>query len=192
MLLMCSLQLIANFVQRKLRSDWLRAILDITVVVVTILVIVAGTRKIAMAEPRVPEEDAASAVSYLRQHVHQGDILWVHASTSETFKLYERILHWTDSPVRYGQTGWPCCPRGVVATKGASTENAVRRDIDNGIPDRVRGRIWLLYTTRSTHWEFVGLDESQITRSVFSERGCVEMPTPSFHNIGISAFDCRQ
>jgi 4-amino-4-deoxy-L-arabinose transferase-like glycosyltransferase len=189
-LLLCSGQLMANLVVSQLRRDWVRPFLDVTLVIATLFTTVVGATKVPIARLRVPTEDVASAVLFLRDHVQREDLLWVHASASESFKLYARILGWNNPPAKYGHTGWPCCPRGIFAAQGVGSEDAVRRDIDSGLPPEGIGKLWLLYTTRGEHWAFVGLDESQVTKVVLGERGCIETPTPQFHNIGISSFDC--
>jgi hypothetical protein len=35
-------------------------------------------------------------------------------------------------------------------------------------------------------------NEPQIMRTILRERGCVEMPTPAFTNIGVDSFDCSE
>ena len=43
----------------------------------TLLAVVAGARKIDALSSQAPEEDAASAISFLRDHVRPGDTVWV-------------------------------------------------------------------------------------------------------------------
>ena len=74
--------------------------------------------------------------------------------------------------------------------RGVSTEAAVRHDFDSGFPANLDSKIWLPDTTRRIHWEFVSLDESEITKRILIERGCLQTPTPGFHSIGISSFNC--
>jgi hypothetical protein len=138
-----------------------------------------------------PVEDMDGAVSFLHAHVQPDDFLWVHASCLEAFKLYTRMSKWRDAPALYGHTGWPCCPRGITDSDYKSSETLVRSDFGNALPKNFSGRVWLLYTTRSVHWEAYA-DEPHIMETILRERGCKERPTPSFFNVGVNSFDCKE
>jgi hypothetical protein len=191
LIMMCNLQLIINFVLHRARQEVLRPIVDIALVCMTLLIACVGIARQPTGALSVPEEDVASSFSFLRANVDAEDLLWVHASCSESFKLYKKILGWGGASVEFGNTGWPCCPRGVPAIKGSGREADVRRDLNNAVPVNFSGKVWLLYTKRSAHWQFVGIDESHIAQSVFRERGCRQESTPLFHNIGVSLFSCK-
>ena len=186
-LLIADLQLVAVYL---LRVDWVRRRSLAVILIAASVVLVAGARRIESYSRTLPEEDTASAVAFLRDDVRSEDVLWVHASASEPFRLYAQVLNWTDPPTVYGNTGWPCCPRGVAALKNSSTEAAVRRDFDSTISSDRRGKIWLLHTTRPAHWAFVGLNEAEMVKDLLRERGCTEGATPAFSGVGVSAFDC--
>jgi hypothetical protein len=206
LLFLCNLQLILDFVAHRLRRAWVGPLLDGAMVCFTLLAVVMGLAKQPWAAFKayslhgtvppglnvvaVPEEDVASAISYLRSNVQPGDIVWVHASSAETFKLYGRMTGWHDAGVRFGHTGWPCCPRGIAVDAGSGKNDDVRGDLNSGVPSGFRGKVWLFYTNRTFHWDYVGVDQSKIMENVFRERGCIERPTPSFYNIGVSEFDC--
>jgi hypothetical protein len=185
------LQLIVEFLQLRMRRVVLMPVADILLVCVTLLAISGSILKQPLAAQNIPLEDMESAMRFLRADVHAGDLVWVHASVSEDFKLYRRMAGWNGPPVQFGNTGWPCCPRGIAAVKGTGREADVRNDIDRAIPMNFRGRVWLVYTTRPEHWEFVGIDESRILNDLFRERGCRRVPAPFFHGIGVGIFDCE-
>jgi hypothetical protein len=207
LLIVCNLQLILNFAEHKLRREWTAPMLDISMMCATLLVIVMGLAKQPWAAVKalslhgavppglnvvaIPEEDVAAADSYLRSNVQPGDIVWVHASCAETFKLYSRMMQWNDEGVRFGHTGWPCCPRGIAVTAGSGKNDDVRGDLDSGVPMSFKGTVWLFYTNRTFHWDYVGEDQSTIMEEDFRERGCIQKRTPAFYNIGVSEFDCR-
>jgi hypothetical protein len=44
---------------------------------------------------------------------------------------------------------------------------------------------------RIAHWRFVGIDEPQMMDAFFREKGRLQKPTPLFHNMGVSSFDCK-
>jgi hypothetical protein len=111
------------------------------------------------------------AVELLRARVALEDLLLVHASAREGFRLHAALKGW-EPPARYGDTGWPCCPRGKAFARGRAEAAAVRADLARLAPAGFRGRIWMLYTDRPTHWDFLGLDEGELWRSTLWERGC--------------------
>ena len=191
LVIMCTLQLIINFLLHRTRQEIFRPAVDIALVCMTLLIACVGIARQPTGALSVPEEDVASTLFFLRANVDAEDLLWVHASCSESFKLYKKIIGWEGASVKFGNTGWPCCPRGVPAIKGSGREDDVRRDLNNAVPVNFSGKVWLLYTKRSAHWQFVGIDESHIAQSVFRERGCRQESTPLFHNIGVSLFSCN-
>jgi len=163
----------------------------LTVAVVSAVVLFTGNWvRQPVAALTAPVEDMASAIAFLRANVHEGDFLWVHASSVEGFKLYQTIEPWPVASAKFGRTGWPCCPRGAAAARGTGDAVEVRFDLERGLPATFTGRVWLLYTTRPEHWRFVGLDESKVMQAVFLERGCQQGTTPTFLNTGVSVFDC--
>ena len=139
----------------------------------------------------VPREDMDGAVSLIRANIRPGDFLWVHASCREAFKLYTKIDAWHDPPAHYGSTGWPCCAREVPNTLGTFGEALVRSDFGNALPIDFHGRVWLLYTMRAEHW--LGKpNEPQFMQTILKERGCVELPTRAFTDLGVRSFNCNQ
>jgi 4-amino-4-deoxy-L-arabinose transferase-like glycosyltransferase len=191
LLFMCDLELILDLALRRLRREWIEPLMDTMLVCAMLMVVFAGLAKRPLAALLSGDEDVAAAVSYLHSNVQRGDILWVHTTCSESFKLYRRMTKWEDAPARFGHTGWPCCPRGISVVKGASKEENVRRDLNNGVPTSFSGKVWLLYTMRTYQWKWVGVDEPRIMEDVFRERGCIQESAPVFNNIGVSSFDCR-
>jgi hypothetical protein len=184
-LVISSLQLASLFVLQRGRG-WLRPLLDVVLLCAIATTINAGRRHFYG-----PREDVDGAVSFLRAHVQSGDFLWVHASCSESFKLYIRMKKWQDAPAHFGHTGWPCCARGIYNTSDTFGELLVRNDFGSALPIGFRGRVWLLYTLRPGHW-FGKANEPQIMRTILRERGCVEMPTPPFVDVSVSSFDCEE
>jgi hypothetical protein len=129
------------------------------------------------------EEDYAGAVQYLRRHIGPADLLLVHASLIEGFKLY-----WPDNHAIFGDTGRPCCRPGRF-TRFSSRE-AVVEDLDGKIPKGFTGRLWLVYSTRDTHWNYVGLDEGKVWRNRAWDKGCPPGPYLALANLAISPMDC--
>jgi len=138
----------------------------------------------------LPQEDFAGAVQFLRQNVTPSDLLLVHASIIEGFKLYTVMESWRDHHAIYGDTGWPCCRRNGTATQLSSREEAVFEDLDRKIPRGFAGRIWMIYSARHTQWMWAGLDEGVLWRAHLMDRGCPPGPYRVLENIAISAMDC--
>jgi 4-amino-4-deoxy-L-arabinose transferase-like glycosyltransferase len=163
----------------------------LTVAVVSAVVLFAGNWvRRPVAALIAPVEDMAAALAFLRANVDDRDYLWVHASTVEGFKLYRTIEPGPAASTGFGRTGWPCCPRGAAVVRGAADAEAVRRDLERGLPEAFTGRVWLLYTTRPEHWRFVGLDESKVMEAVLLERRCQQGTAPTFLGVGVSVFTC--
>ena len=114
-------------------------------------------------------EDYIAAVHFLHDNVATGDIVLVHPSAREGFRLYTDIESWHPAAI-YGDTGWPCCPREHAAAPRSSSEDAVRRDLEAKV---AAGRVWLLSTSRDTHWKYTGLNEVEMWRKLLAARGCV-------------------
>jgi hypothetical protein len=138
-----------------------------------------------------PEEDIAGAVRFLQAHVGPRDLVLVHPSVREGFLLYSRVDKWEAPPAIFADTGWPCCQRGRDPMPGGSTERAIVEDLNARIPQGFSGRIWLYYTTRPTHWTYVGMNEQNTWKQYFWERGCSAGPYFAFENQGICPMDCK-
>jgi hypothetical protein len=142
-----------------------------------------------------PEEDMVAALDYVRRHTAPGDLLLVHASLKEDFKLYAGIVYanrdgWSGRPPLFGDTGWPCCVRGHLEGPHASSAEAVIADLEAKVPRDYRGRIWLLYSTRPTQWDYTGLDEGKLWRNYFWSRGCPPEEYVAPENIAVSPMNC--
>jgi hypothetical protein len=185
-LVVSSLQLIYFFVLQR-RRDWVRPLLDIALLCAVAITINASRR----SGLNVPREDMDGAVSFLRANAQPEDFLWVHTSCLEAFRLYTRMDKWQDPPAHYGNTGWPCCARGVPDTLGTFGEALVRSDFGIALPSGFRGRVWLLYTMRPEHW-VEKPNEPEFMQTILRERGCVEILTPVFAELGVKSFDCKE
>jgi hypothetical protein len=137
-----------------------------------------------------PEEDYAGAVSFLKQRASVPDLILVHAAAREGFQLYADLQQWMPPRLAFGATGWPCCARGRDAWPGRSREARVMQDVDRLIPAGFRGRIWLLYPTRPSHWDYVGLNEGDLWRHHVWDRGCPPGLYFKLPNLAVSEMVC--
>jgi hypothetical protein len=168
-----------------------RRALNAAIAVATAATVWLGIRAQIRADPNLPKEDVEGAVRFLQRTVPSDDRLLIHPSVGESFRLYADTYKWANPPVIYGDTGWPCCPRDKDARELSSNTESVIKDMRRMVPTGYSGRIWLLYTIRPTHWDWVGLDESRVWRSYLASRGClVSRPNRRFENLAITVADC--
>jgi hypothetical protein len=150
---------------------------------------IAGWRQVHQHRNR-PEEDLAGPVQFLRRHAAPGDLLLVHASVKEGFQLYAAMDGFTEPRPVYGATGWPCCVRGHLAPPHSSSRPAVIEDLQAKIPKNFTGRVWLMYSSRPTQWNYTGLDEGNLWRSEVWAMGCPPEPFVAFANVSLSPMNC--
>jgi hypothetical protein len=136
------------------------------------------------------QENYQGAIQYLREHVRSADLVVIHAAAREGFQLYAGMDGWSGPAPRFGNTGWACCARGRNAFPGTSSERSVTEDLNRLIPSGFKGRIWLLYPSRPTHWDYTGLDEGNLWRKKVWEKGCPPEPYLDFNNLALSPMFC--
>ena len=171
-------------------AKWRRRPVDAIVVLAAAVVIFLGVRKQFHEGRFQPEENMSGAVRYLRKNVGPSDLVLVHPSLREGFLLYTAIQGWNAKPVIYGDTGWPCCPRGRPAGVDFSTPQKVRHDLDAKIPRDFHGRIWLFYTDRPLHWAYVRVEDSKLWQNYFWSRNCRPELYIRFANLGLTPMQC--
>jgi len=163
---------------------------DAVVLLAAAVVIFLGVRKQFHEGRFQPEEDMAGAVRYLHRNAAPADLILVHASLREGFLLYTSIQNWTRPPAIYGGTEWPCCPRGKKAGPDASTAEDVVHDVDSQVPHDFHGRIWLFYTDRPLHWDYVHVYDPKLWQNYFWSRNCKPGPYIRFANLGLVPMNC--
>ncbi len=138
------------------------------------------------------QEDFASAVRLLHRRVQPDDLLLVHPSVIEGFRLYAAVEGWHDPDATFGNTGWPCCARGKNALPNSFSLPAVEKDVHRMLPHGFSGRVWLFYSARGSHWAYVGNDEGLLWRKLLVDRGCAAIADLSLRNLAISEMDCSR
>lgn len=172
------------------RARWRRIPVDAFVLLAAALVMFLGVRKQFHEGRFQPEEDMAGAVRYLRKNVASSDLILVHASLREGFLLYTAIQGWTNPPAIYADTEWPCCPRGKHTGPDAFTPEEVLRDVDSKVPHEFSGRIWLFYTDRPLHWDYVHVYDPKLWQQYFWSRNCRPAVYIRFANLGLTPMTC--
>ncbi|MCU1337871.1 MAG: hypothetical protein JWO19_3452 [Bryobacterales bacterium] len=163
---------------------------DAVVILLAAIVVFLGVRKQFHEGRFQPEEDMAGAIRYLHKNVAPPDLVLVHASLREGFLLYSAIEGWKAPPVIYGDTEWPCCPRGKQAGPDVSTPEQVLRDVDTKVPPDFHGRIWLFYTDRPLHWDYVHVYDPELWQKYFWSRNCRPVVYIRFANLGLVPMMC--
>jgi len=171
-------------------ARWSRLPVDAVVLAAAAIVVLLGLRKQFHEGRFQPEEDMVGAVRYLRKNVAPSDLILVHASLREGFLLYTKIQGWTNPPVIYGDTEWPCCPRGKHAGPDASKPEEVLHDLDSKVPHEFSGRIWLFYTDRPLHWDYVRVYDPKLWQQYFWSRNCRPAVYIRFANLGLTPMIC--
>jgi hypothetical protein len=171
-------------------AKWRRGPVDAIVVLAAAVVMFLGVRKQFHEGRFQPEEDMSGAVRYLRKNVGPSDLVLVHPSLREGFLLYTAMQGWNAKPVIYGDTGWPCCPRGRPPGVDVSTPEKIQRDLDAKIPRDFHGRIWLFYTDRPLHWAYVRVEDSKLWQNYFWSRNCRPELYIRFANLGLTPMKC--
>jgi hypothetical protein len=171
-------------------TKWRRVPVDAVIILAAAIVMFLGVRKQFHEGRFQPEEDMSGAVRYLRKNVGPSDLVLVHPSIREGFLLYTAMQGWTARPVIYGDTGWPCCPRGRPAGVDITTPEKIRRDLDAKVPRDFHGRIWLFYTNRPLHWAYVRVEDSKLWQDYFWSRNCHPELYIRFANLGLTPIAC--
>ncbi len=138
-------------------------------------------------------EDYDTAVTWLAEHLRPQDILLTHASTQQGLELYAAIHGWDvadNVKLKLGNTGWPCCPRGIDAHFGSSNDSDIRADLVRLLGPKPTGRIYNFYTDRFLHWQYTGFDEGLFTTKWLEANGCRAAPRIKLPNLIIWPLDC--
>lgn len=176
-------------------EEWLvwfpKAIQAVGVALAAMVILSSMTREIRERRDE-PAENLQPAMAFLRQHVQPDDLVLIHASEREGFRFEEAVHGWQGPSPQFGDTGWPCCPRGKNAQPGNSRLASVIEEVQRLIPAGYRGRVWLFYTNRPSHWTYTGLDEGDQWRKILWEQGCPPDDQGGWSAIGLSLMDCWQ
>jgi uncharacterized membrane protein len=135
-------------------------------------------------------EDTEKAIAYVSQRLQANDVLYVHATMREQFKLYNRA-----PPVRanivYGKIGMPCCPRQGYrnpqqeSAKDIADEIFALRDV---AADRF---LWLLITDRALNRVYARRNDIEIFERGLADRGCAKLEEAKLAGVYIGRFECK-
>lgn len=169
------------------RRRWLGDLLAGAAIVALLAGLALGVRD--DFAPVRPVEDAESAVRFLRTAAQSGDLIYVHSSMEESFRLYSQLQGWEPTGVLDGQSGWPCCPRSLRQGESAA-EIVAHHDLVSQLPSGFRGRVWVTYTSRADHWQYLGVNEPRLMHDDMLARGCRQADEGHAIGVAIVLFVC--
>jgi hypothetical protein len=136
-------------------------------------------------------EDAEAAVSYLARHALPNDVLYVHASMGEQFKLYTPARQVIGGKIVYGKTGAPCCPRKDYRNPQQESADDVIGEI-SALGNAAAGQsLWLLVTDRPLHWFYLQRNDIEILERDLANKGCTKIEEAKFTGVYIGHFGCK-
>jgi hypothetical protein len=136
-------------------------------------------------------EDADTATRYVVRNARKSDLVYVHASSTEQFKLYSRVHGPPAARTVFGDTGWPCCPRSKDLLRTNEDPQYLVHDFESKVIQRIGGVVWLIYTGRRTLYPWKR-DEPAFMRSQLQRHGCRLEAVPRFYNFVVDRFSCPQ
>jgi len=158
-----------------------------TVVLVCLFFITVGLMPSFLEE----HEDSEEAVMFLRDHVGTDDVLWVHSTMREQFKLYAPIHSVLVQRVIYGKTGIPCCPRREYRPPNKESEKEITDEINSVKSVAANRRLWVLMTNRRLHWVHMRRNDIKLVESDLAVSGCQKLGSAKFTGVYLAAFACK-
>jgi hypothetical protein len=137
-------------------------------------------------------EDSEQAVTFLRQRVGADDVLFVHPTMREQFKLYTRAHPITAQRIIYGKVGVPCCPRGDYRDPQQESEKDVTDEINALSGTAIGRRLWVLMTNRGLHWFHLQRNDIEIFERSLAGNDCPKLGEEKFTGVYVAGFGCRQ
>jgi uncharacterized membrane protein len=135
-------------------------------------------------------EDSEGAIAYVSQRLQANDVVYVHATMREQFKLYNR------SPpdmtrIVYGKIGMPCCPR----TDYRNPQQESAKDIADeilAVSNVAAGRfLWILITDRALNRVYARRNDIEIFERGLTDRGCAKLDETKLTGVYIGHFECK-
>jgi hypothetical protein len=139
-----------------------------------------------------PVEDSEGAVRYLSEKVQPDDVLYVHASMREQFKLYSRLapVFSFSEEIVLGNIGWPCCPRDVSVDRLGEGNDILPAEMARLEIPRKNNSLWLLFSDRPGYWSRSGRRGPDIFRSWLLGAGCLHAELVPFRGVRIDKYQC--
>ena len=147
-----------------------------------------GTSPLFRSEP---EEDSEGAVRYLSQAVQPVDIVYIHASMREQFKLYSRLTPLSSSKIIWGDIGWPCCPRNVSVGRLGESDDMLPGEMARLEVTGTNISLWLLFSDRPGYWRRSGRRGPSIFEPWLKSAGCLQAELVPLRGVRIDKYQCN-
>lgn len=136
-------------------------------------------------------EDGEAAVAALAATTTPRDVVYVHASMAEQFRLYARRTPVDAARIVMGRIGGPCCPRATPSDWGEPAARRVPPEVERLELDALRGRLHLFFADRGGYWALVGRDDPLAFREALEARGCEQVSSHRFPGTRFDTYACR-
>jgi hypothetical protein len=138
-----------------------------------------------------PLEDAGLAVRYLSENVQPNDLLYVHASMREQFKLYSRLTPILSTKVVWGNIGWPCCPRDISVDRLGESDDILPAEMARLEVTGENNSVWLLFSDRPGYWRRSGRRGPGIFEPWLKGAGCLHSELVPLRGVRIDKYQCN-
>jgi hypothetical protein len=136
-------------------------------------------------------EDSEEAVAYLAQRIQANDLLYIHATMREQFKLYSGHQPIATTHIVYGKIGMPCCPRRDYRNPKQESIKDIASEIFALSGAETGGFLWLLVTNRPLHWFYAQRNDIEIFEHGLASQGCKKIDDARFTGVYVVRFDCK-
>jgi len=136
-------------------------------------------------------EDSERAVAYLAQRVQADDVLYVHSSMREQFRLYSQRTPVRPAKTIYGKVGMPCCPRRDYRSPSKESVLDVVDEVSR-LSEASDGRsLWLLITNRPLHWVEMRRNDIAIFERLLTRQSCERTDHARLMGVYVARFGCK-
>ena len=136
-------------------------------------------------------EDSERAVAYLAERVQSDDVLYIHSSMREQFRLYSQRTPVRPAKTIYGKVGMPCCPRKDYRSPSKESVLDVIDEVSR-LSEASDGRsLWLLITNRPLHWVEMRRNDIAIFERLLARQSCERIDQAGLMGVYLARFGCK-
>ena len=136
-------------------------------------------------------EDSDRAVAYLAQRVQSNDVLYVHSSMREQFRLYSQGTPVNAGKIVYGKIGMPCCPRKDYRSPSQESTMDIADEVSPLGEASRGGSLWLLITDRPLHWVWIRRNDIAIFERLLARQSCEKTDQARLMGVYMAQFKCK-
>jgi len=136
-------------------------------------------------------EDSEQSVAYLAQRVQANDVLYVHSSMREQFRLYSRTTPVSAGKIVYGKIGMPCCPRKDYRSPSQESVMDIADEVSPLAEASIGSSLWLLMTGRPLHWFEMRRNDIEIFERILARASCERADQARLTGVYVARFGCK-